>query len=338
MSADEILSKKAICLICVISVIVITIGITLLALGYNEAFFLNFTVIQAIFKAISYLGEAIVLIVVIAIFYIIYDKKFAKNLALSLLCSTYVNEMGKNIFQDPRPLTNIDSEAEYGYVEPDYGFPSGHTQMAVTVWGYIGYEFKEKPKKLIVPIITSILIFLIAISRVIIGVHDLQDIIGGYVIGICVLLLFVYLEPFLTPKFNSLTLSIRILIVVIVSLSLFTLGTLLFPTAGLGLLDNVPLYPDKGSFAVVGGALLGIGVGYLLENEYIHYDPSKLKKSQKIINLIIGILILLVSYYGLSMVISGNVLFRFIRYASVAFILTFFLPLLFTKINKKSVN
>ena len=185
------------------------------------------------------------------------------------------------------------------------------------------------------PIIVTILIFLIAISRIIIGVHDLQDIIGGYAIGICVLMLFIYLEPFLTPKFNSLKLVIKILIVIIVTISLFTIGTLLFPTTGLGLVDNPPLYPDEGSFAVVGGSLLGLGVGYLLENEYIHYDPTELKQSQKIINLIIGILILVVSYYGLGMVISGNVFLRFIRYAVVAFILTFFMPLLFTNINRK---
>jgi membrane-associated phospholipid phosphatase len=241
MSEEEILSKKALITIGIISVLVMIIGMILLGLGYNEAFYLNYTLIQAIFKAITYLGEAIVLILIIAIFYIAYDKRFAKNLAFSLLISAYINEFVKDIFQDPRPSTNADPEAEYGLVETSYGFPSGHTQTAVAVWGYLGYEFRNKPRPLVIPILVSVLIFLIAISRIIIGVHDLQDIIGGYAIGICFLFAFIYLEPIVAPKINKLNLMIKILLAIVISISLFAIGTLLFPTAGLGLIDNPPL-------------------------------------------------------------------------------------------------
>ena len=335
MSEEKILSKKGLIIIGAISLIVIIIGIILLALGYNEAFYLNFTLIQAIFKGITYLGEAIILIMIVAIFYFIYDKRFAKNLALCLMTSAYVNEFVKDIFQDPRPPQNIDPEKEYGYVETSYGFPSGHTQTPLVVWGYVGNEFKDKPKPYIVPVVVSVIIFLVAISRLIIGVRDLEDVIGGYAIGICLLVLIIQIEPIITPKFNKLALPMQILLVIVVSTSLFLIGTLLFPTTGLGLVDNPPLYPDEGSFAMVGGAMLGLGVGYLLENEYIKYEPSELNGKQKIINLIMGLIILIISYYGLDMIISGNVFLRFIRYALVAFILVFCAPLIFTKINKK---
>ena len=335
MSEEKTLSKKGLILIGVISLIVMIIGIILLVLGYNEAFYSNFTLIQAIFEAITFLGEAIVLILINAIFYIVYDKRFGKNLTISLMVSAYINEFVKDIFQDPRPSHNINPEAEYGLVETSYGFPSGHTQTAFAVWGYIGNEFKDRPKPHIVPILVSILIFLIAISRLIIGVHDLEDILGGYAIGICILVLFIQLETVITPKFNKLTLTVQILLVVVVSITLFLIATLLFPSSGLGLVDNPPLFPDEGIFAVVGGATLGLGVGYLLENEFVKYEPSELNRKQKIINLIIGIIILIVSYYGLDLIISGNVFLRFIRFAIVGFILVFIAPLIFTKINKK---
>lgn len=335
MSEDETLSKKGLMLIGIISLIVIIIGIILLVLGYNEAFYSNFTLIQAIFKAITFLGEAIVLILIIAIFYVVYDKRFGKNLAISLMASAYINEFVKDLFQDPRPLHNIDPKAEYGFLEPSYGFPSGHTQTAIAVWGYIGYEFKDRQKPHIIPVLVSIIIFLIAISRLIIGVHDLEDVIGGYAIGICILVLFIQLEPVITPKFNKLPLTVQILLVVVVSITLFLIATFLFPSSGLGLVDNPPLFPDEGLFAVVGGAMLGLGVGYLLENEFVKYDPLELNRKQKILNLVIGIIILIVSYYGLELIISGNVFLRFIRFAIVAFILVFIAPLIFTKINKK---
>ncbi|MFX1392939.1 MAG: phosphatase PAP2 family protein [Promethearchaeota archaeon] len=334
MSEENILSRKALIMIGIISVVIVIIGIILIVLGYNEAFYLNYTLIQAFFKAITYLGEAIVLIIIIAIFYIMYDKKFAKSLAFGLLISAYIMEFMKETFQDPRPSTNVDPEAEYGFTEPSYGFPSGHTQNSVIVWGNIGYEFKDKPTSFVVPIIISVLIFLIAISRMIIGVHDLQDVIGGFAIGMCLLIAFIYLEPIVAPKINKLNLLIKILIVIVISILLFVIGTLLFPAAGLGLVDNPPLYSDAGSFALVGGSMLGLSVGYLLENEYVKYNPSELNKKQKVINLIIGLIVILVAYLGLDLIISGNVILRFVRYATISFILTFFVPIIFKKINR----
>jgi hypothetical protein len=199
----------------------------------------------------------------------------------------------------------------------------------------VGNEFKEKQKPLVVPILASILIFLVAISRIIIGVHDLEDIIGGYAIGICLLILFIHLEPIISPKLNALNMPVKMLIVVAVSISLFLVGILFFPTAGIGLVDNPPLYGDEGSFALVGGATLGLGIGYILENEYVKYEPSELNKKQKLLNLIIGILILFVVYYGLGFIIRGNVFLRFVRYAILSFVLIFFTALIFTKINRK---
>ena len=332
---EKLLSQNALVIIGIISGIVFVVGMFLLTLGYNEAFYVEDPLVRAIFQVITDLGSDIVFIIIMAILYIIYDKRFAKNLAFNLLFTGYLNAFIKGIFQDPRPDTNIDPSEEYGYIETSYGFPSGHTQNAVTVWGYLAYEFKDKPKSYIVPIILSILIFLISVSRMIIGVHDLEDVIGGYVIGICFLIAFIYLEPIISPKVNELSLQMKILIAVVISILLFAIGTLLFPAAGLELVKNAPVYTDAGNFGSVTGAMLGLSIGYLLENEYIKYEPSDLNKKQKCINLIIGIIILIITYYGLDLIISGNVFLRFIRYALIAFILTLVAPLIFRKINRK---
>ena len=332
---EKLLSQNALVIIGIISGIVFVVGMFLLTLGYNEAFYVEDPLVRAIFQVITDLGSDIVFIIIMAILYIIYDKRFAKNLAFNLLFTGYLNAFIKGIFQDPRPDTNIDPSEEYGYIETSYGFPSGHTQNAVTVWGYIAYEFKDKTKSYIVPIILSILIFLISVSRMIIGVHDLEDVIGGYVIGICFLIAFIYLEPIISPKVNELSLQMKILIAVVISILLFAIGTLLFPAAGLELVKNAPVYTDAGNFGSVTGAMLGLSIGYLLENEYIKYEPSDLNKKQKCINLIIGIIILIITYYGLDLIISGNVFLRFIRYALIAFILTLVAPLIFRKINRK---
>jgi len=335
------LSKKGLLINLVIFAVLLIVGIILYMTGFNESFYSTSSTVRSIFKYITYLGEPIVFIVIISILFIVYDKKFAKNLLLVLLIVNYVNEFFKSIFKDPRPATNFDadeitSENPAGLVETSYGFPSGHTSSAVGTWGYIAYEFKDKPKPLVIPIIMAVIMFLVSLSRMIVGVHDLQDVIGGYIIGFILLLLFIYLEPPVTEKFNALTINMKIILIVVVSVGLFLLGALLFPTAGTDLLPSPQPFTDTGNFALVGGAILGFGIGYVLENEKIHYEPSKLNAKQKITAVIIGLVIIFVVYFALEALkgVFDSAIYRFIRYGLVAFILVYFLPLIYTKIWK----
>ena len=336
------LSKKGWLINILLLVIVTLIGVILLLSGLNNAFYSSSGTAQSIFKIITYLGEPIVFIVVVAVFYIVYDKKFAKNLAVSLLITVYLNELLKDIFKDPRPSTNklgtVTPENPEGLIETSYGFPSGHTQSAVGTWGYVAYQFKDKPKPLVVPIIMGIITFLVAISRVIIGVHDLQDIVGGFAFGLGALLLFIYLEPMASKQFNKLSMNMKIVFFVVASLVLFLVGVLLYPTSGMDLLpepNRVP-FSDTGNFALVGGVVLGFGIGYVLEHEKIKYEPSKLNTKQKIIALIIGLVLVFVVYFALEAPkgIFDSVIYRYVRYALISFILIYFLPYIYKKIWK----
>ena len=334
---NEILSKKSLIIIEIGWFLIFTIGL-ILALFFNEAFYSTSSGVRAIFKIITYLGEDIVLIAMVAFFYIIYDKKFAINLAFSLMASTYINGVIKDTIRDPRPATNIDPTAEYGFTETTHGFPSGHSQNAVATWGYLAYDLKDQSKiKPFVPsLICSIVIFLIAVSRIIIGVHDMNDIIGGICIGILFLLAFIYLAPIISEKIKPLKLPQKLILSIIVSIILFLIGIIIFPNSGYGtFVIGVAPYDDAGPYAQVSGAVLGLSIGYLLEVEYVKYDPSAIDKKQKIINLVVGMVILLVVFFLLEFIFKINVITRFIRFALIAFILTFVVPLIFTKINKK---
>ena len=337
--SSEIFSKKQLITIGVIFVVVVVVGLILIFSAPYYAFYSTSSTIRTIFKYITYLGEPIVFIVIVAIFFIAYDKRFAKNLALSLLFSTYVNELVKDIFMDPRPtLTNVDPDLispqnPGGLIETSYGFPSGHTQSAVAFWGYFAYNFR---KRLYIPIILGVVIFLVSISRLIVGVHDLQDVIGGFAIGVIVVMLFIYLEPHGTKLFNALKLPLKLVLVIVVSLALFLVGIFLFPTSGTDLLPAPVAFSDTGGFAQVGGVFLGFGIAYVLEGEYVKYDPSKLDWKWRIINLVIGLVILFAIYFGLEAIkaVFDSVFYRFARYAIIGFILGFILPLIFVKIHK----
>lgn len=334
----EYISKRGLMVIGIVSLIILVAGIILCYFGLNEELYSESNSIRAIFKAITYLGEPVVFLVITIILFLTYSKKLAKNLLLSLLFSYYVNEWVKDIFQDERPDTNIDPSEDYGLIEPSYGFPSGHSQTAVAYWGYLGNEFKDKNKYKeipIIPVILSCIIFLVAISRVIIGVHDLQDIIGGLLIGIGVLLAFIYLEPILTEQFNKLKFVVKIILAITISVGLFLVGTLLFPKAGLGLATTPTSYADAGAYGLVGGVLLGFGVGYILEQEYVKYDPSSLTNKRKLINILIGLAIALIIFIPLEYLLKiDSAFYRFFRYALLAFLISYIIPLICVKINR----
>jgi membrane-associated phospholipid phosphatase len=341
---NEYLSKKALLTIGITSIVILIVGVILYYTGFNETFYSSSSTVRAIFSAITYLGEPVVFIIIVAILFIGYNKRYAKNIAFCLLFSTYFNGLFKELGQDPRPPTNVDPAEDYGLVEVSYGFPSGHSQTAVSFWGYLGYEFDEPKYQLkninipIIPFILSVVIFLVAISRIIIGVHDLQDIIGGLLIGIGLLLVFIYAEPIFTKQWNKLTFIPKLILVIVISLAAFLIGTFLFPRAGYDLANitgTPPLYPDAAAFGQVGGVTLGFGVGYILEQEYIKYDPSVLTNKQKILNVIIGLIILVLVFIPLEYLLEiDSAFYRFARYALTAFILAVLVPFICVKLNK----
>ena len=290
------------------------VGLILILLGFNTYFnylFYEDPTLHTIFSAISYLGEPLPYIIVIVILWYTYDKKFAKNLAMSLLGSYYFSSILKDVFQDPRPLTNQD--------ETGFGFPSSHAHNAVAVWGYISNEAYDK-KNMIIPLISLVLIFLLSISRIIIGVHDIQDIWGGLLFGMLFLVLFILIEPIISEKINTLNFTLKLVLAVVIPISLFTIVLLAFPAT-------------VGDYGLICGALMGLSCGYLIECEYIEYDPKELDFKQKIINLVIGIVITFVIYIVLSLVPLEIQIWDFIRYFILSSLLVTLMPWIFNKIN-----
>ena len=320
--SKEILSKRSLMVIGFIILLLFIIGMILLILDYNEALYIENSIVQLIFEIITFTGESLFLILVFAILIFIYDKRFAVNFFLMYGISGIINSMLKEIIKEPRPLTNITKSDEPVL---GYGFPSGHAQVAASNWGLTAYHFKDKARPLLIPVVFSIFIFLVALSRVIIGVHSLKQIIWGLLIGIIILIAFLYLEPIISEKFNLLSLPMKLILAIVLSVLLYVIGTLLFPEfAGYG--ENI--------YAIAGGSLLGLSVGSLLEREYVKYEPSELNSKQKVINLTVGItllLIFLIFIYGL---ITGLDILLFIQNAILALIITLLIPLIFTKINR----
>ncbi len=315
--------KKIIIYILIIAGVTFVVGLILYLAGlniwFNEFFYYN-PIVYTIFSLISELGSVRVFIFLIVIVWYTYDKKFARNLAYSLLGAYYVSETIKDICRDPRPPTNLRPLVTGEPVMEGFGFPSGHSINSIAAYGYIAYEAHVKKNKILFWIFT-VLVYLIASSRVIIGVHDLQDVWGGLTIGFIWLILFIILEPKVSEKISSLSLTIKLILSVVIPILLFVIGIYAFPN-------------PTGDYGLVSGSMMGLALGYILETEKIKYDPRELSNKQRILNLVIGIVITLVLYLVLSFAFPESPIMDLLQYLILSFLLVTLVPWIFTKIKR----
>ena len=128
------------------------------------------------FDTISLAGYPTFLILFISFGYFYWSPARFSRVAMMLFISALINTFLKDFFQDPRPAIELMLDPKIGTT---YGWPSGHSQIAVTLWGLLAYELKNK--WITVGAISTII--LIAFSRMYLGVHDFGDVFAGLLIG-----------------------------------------------------------------------------------------------------------------------------------------------------------
>ena len=141
-------------------------------------------------KFITNFGGAIFIIALTALLVIaIKNKKIGLSIFTNLVIITVLNQLLKRILQRPRPT-------EYRIIqETGYSFPSGHSMISMAFYGYLIYLIyryvKNKYIKWISISLLSILICLIGISRIYLGVHYTSDVLGGFLISISYLVIYI---------------------------------------------------------------------------------------------------------------------------------------------------
>ena len=143
-------------------------------------------ILTPVFKAFSALGYSGFLLLFVPIGYWIFSKNIFARVGLWLLLSALLNAYLKDFFQDPRPDPVFQLDPHVG---ESYGFPSGHAQIAIVIWFWIAWE----ARKTWIWILCSILVAGICLSRLYLGVHDVEDVLGGLGFGLLSLLIFIFL-------------------------------------------------------------------------------------------------------------------------------------------------
>ncbi len=141
-------------------------------------------------KFITNFGGTIFLITLtIVLLVLIKNKKIGISIFSNLVIVTILNQLLKAILQRSRPT-------EYRIVEETgYSFPSGHSMVSMAFYGYLIYLIykyvKNKYIKWISIVLLSILVCSIGISRIYLGVHYTSDVLGGFLISMSYLVIYI---------------------------------------------------------------------------------------------------------------------------------------------------
>ncbi len=148
---------------------------------------------------ISHLGSAVMLILMCVVFVVLEKtRKISLKVFLNLGGAYLLNSVIKIIVARPRPHV-----LQLVY-EDGYSFPSGHAMVSTAFYGFLIYivykNIKNKTFKNSIISLLSLLIVLIGISRIYLGVHYATDVIGGVIIGIIYLVLFIKIVNKVEPS------------------------------------------------------------------------------------------------------------------------------------------
>ncbi len=238
-----------------------------------------------LFNLISFLGEPVVIVLILCILYWCVNKRKSEKLIFILIGSMAFNDSIKNFIRIERPwildntVTSLRPDTATGY-----SFPSGHTQFTASLYSSLMLLFKKRW----IYILGTVLIILMPLSRMYLGAHTFWDIFAALIIGIGLTILFSLIYDKICDK------SPVYLLIFLIPLAFVVIALLPFWN------EKPPITKD--SFKIIGIAFGGI-IGIVTEKMKIGFS-EKADFKTNLIKLIIGISGILIIQLGLKFLFS----------------------------------
>ncbi len=295
----------------------------------------------ALMQTITHLGDENFYMLLMPLLYWCIDSTIGLRLGAMLIISNCAINGVKMALRMPRPYW-IDPGVRAYVHETSFGAPSGHSANAASLWGILAVSIR----KTWFSILMIVLILLIGISRLFMGVHFMVDVVGGWLLGICLLLLFVRFEKPVTAWFNRLVLRQQI-IVIIFSSMLLILPVLIIPWIysswqiplewQVNAVQPISPFNQEGSFSVA-GVWVGFLSGYAWHRKRFGALKTKGTIWQRALRYLIGLIGLVIFWKGLGLIFPGGsdaigLLMRYLRYAIVGFWIAGLAPLVFARLK-----
>ena len=265
------------------------------------------------FKAFTFMGDQPFFMLLLPLIYWCLNRRLGARLTILFLFSAYLNTVVKVFAAQPRPY-QVDPRVIPLYKAGGGGFPSGHTQNAVVVWGYLANHFRRAGPWAI----AGCLMLVIPLSRLYLGVHFPTDLLGGYLLGAALLLLYLRLEPVVEAWLAQKGLGWQLCAGIFIPLFLLL------------------LLPGNGKHGVITGAtLMGMGAGFAIERRWVRFESGGLWW-KRVLRFLIGVPVLFTFWLGLRTALNGfepEQFYRVIRYILMGLWSSLGAPWLFVRLK-----
>lgn len=139
----------------------------------------------------SSFGSALVIVTLLLCLYLLFkDKRLFLHFTFLTTIGLIVSSIVKGILKRPRP-----SEVFVLSYEDGYSFPNSPVLISTIFYGFIIYlilkNVKKKKLKIVLSILTSLIVLLLAISKISLGTCYASDVLGGIIIGLLILFLYI---------------------------------------------------------------------------------------------------------------------------------------------------
>ena len=270
---------------------------------------------------ITGLGEEEVILVIICVAFWCVNKMFAYRAGIVFFLSGITVQGAKITFRVDRPwvadqtFTPVQSAMERA---TGFSFPSGHTQAAASLFGSLGAQFRKVPLK----IICFAIVFLVAFSRLYLGVHTLSDVVASVIITL--LLVFVVFKFFGGETVCKKRVLCFSLFIIVYAVAAIIYATVLFNG---DIIERAYMI----DCLKASGAAMGFAAGMYIENVYIRFSVRARSILFQIIKFVLGFAGVMAIKEGLKPLIGDSPAADTVRY----FLMTFWIIGLYPLIIKR---
>lgn len=287
-------------------------------------------VLDFFFEVYTYLGDEITFLIVSMVFFWCINKRTGYFVLISGLFGIVVNQFMKITFRIPRPWAydpNFPIVESAREAASGYSFPSGHTQCAAGTFGVIAATRPTRVKG----IVCTVIILLVAFSRMYLGVHTLLDVVVSLFIALGIILL-------MRPVFADEDRFLRFMpAVCIVSVAL-SLGLLVYMLilSGDSTLDPVNHAGGLKNACTMFGCTLGLAPVYYIDKKFTKFD-TRAPWYIQIVKVAVGFGCVILIKSGLSsplIALFGNeYVARVVRYLLIVLVAGVLWPMFFRRLS-----
>jgi len=289
---------------------------------------------------ITALGYEEFFILLLPALYWCFDQMVGLRMGLVLLMSNAFNTFFKFLFHNPRPFWISDQVKNLSH-ETSFGLPSGHAQIAASVWGWLAVEIKKRWFS----ILALILIFLIGVSRLYLGVHFLSDVLLGWLLGgLLVWAVSAWQDPVgrwfanlsQTRKLGVAIVSTAMMILLILGVR-WAVGPWTINPEWAARAGEVDPYNLDGIFTLSGTWLGMLGGFILLDSKKGRFKAGS-GGWRRLVRFVLGLFVTFLLYYGLGQLFPRNddlisYALRFVRYTLIGLWVSWIGPVVFGRIG-----